>query len=536
MTDPNSSAVNIFNSLATGREADKRKALEVLDDRTRPINHDCLRGLLLKALSGQFKRERGVQELDAEIARARPWLLSALGRLSVDDQRATKLVKESLDPDQEPDKYARYWVFEGLIASGASNLKELALDIVKREEEPLVRMLAVAWLASQGNEERTQEIRKGLEASDLELQWAALWALYSMPIEAAVPSLCRIVRNADREDNRHLTVYRAIWALGSLPSTFRAQTREEAASTLANFIRKQRVWPAWDESRTKALTALGKLGDESIAPTLVEELTDDNPAIAREASLALEKVMGVQTATARVVEAACKLGQNHVRALANALRWMNYTSVVEELEAAMVTGSPGQREAARDLLSDLGGAAAFQKLHARRAAMENYTSVMKEAEEKIQNLFDTSIEQARTGFKVTVGMDVVVFSLGALLLSVSAVLALLNDGGSLSNWAGVSLTGGVGVLGVLYGTLIAKPRQQVQQAVNHLMHLKVVFLAYLRQLHQADQAYTRHLMEDETCMAPEDVNKFRSMVEKIMKNAVQELSSTTSTGPQHHGK
>jgi hypothetical protein len=71
--------------------------------------------------------------------------------------------------------------------------------------------------------------------------------------------------------------------------------------------------------------------------------------------------------------------------------------------------------------------------------------------------------------------------------------------------------------------LIAKPRQKVQEAVDHLMYLKVVFLAYLRQLHQVDQAYTRHLLEDEKSMAPEDVDKFSGMVEKTMKNAVQQL-------------
>lgn len=96
--------------------------------------------------------------------------------------------------------------------------------------------------------------------------------------------------------------------------------------------------------------------------------------------------------------------------------------------------------------------------------------------------------------------------------------------GDLNGWASVGLTGGTGVLGVLYGTLIAKPRQKVQEAVDHLMYLKVVFLAHLRQLYQADQAYTRHLIEDEKGMAPEDVDKFSGMVERTMMNAVRQLN------------
>jgi hypothetical protein len=43
--------------------------------------------------------------------------------------------------------------------------------------------------------------------------------------------------------------------------------------------------------------------------------------------------------------------------------------------------------------------------------------------------------------------------------------------------------GGAGVLSILYTLLVARPRDQVRDAVDHLMYLKVVFLGYLRQLH-----------------------------------------------------
>lgn len=531
--EPNSNAVSIFSLLTTGRQAERVRALEALNNGTGSINRDSLRTLILDALAGEFKVEGGLQEQDEEIARTRRWLLSALGRLAVDEQRAAEFVKENLDPNREHDRLVRYWALEGLIASSVPNLKELTLDIAEREEEPLVRMLAVAFLAAQGDIESRDEVLKGLNATDLELQWATLWALNSVPLETVVGRLCELVRNADSDDNRHLTVYRAVLALGSLPSKFRPQTKKKAASTLEDFVRERRGWPAWDQARVKALAALGNLGHASAADTLVEELTDDNLAIVREAALALEKVVSIQIATARIVEAAFTLDQNYVgvlttrrsyiRAFADALRWMDYVAVVEELEAVMVSGSPGQQEAARTLLSEIGGAAALQKLQARKKVMEDYTSAMEAAEEKIRNLFNTSIQEARAGFKVAIGMDVLVFFLGVVLLLVSATL-MLYGGGDLSEWAGVGLTGGTGVLGVLYGTLIAKPRQKVQEAVDHLMYLKVVFLAYLRQLHQADQAYTRHLIEDEKDMAPEDVGKFSDMVERTMMNAVRQLN------------
>ena len=107
----------------------------------------------------------------------------------------------------------------------------------------------------------------------------------------------------------------------------------------------------------------------------------------------------------------------------------------------------------------------------------------------------------------------------------SAGYALLGTG-DLEKWAGVGLSSGVGVLGVIYGVLIAKPRRQVQESVDHLMQLKIVFLAYLRRLHQADQAYTRRLLDDEP-ITIEDLKGFADIVGDIMDDTMkQQLKSS----------
>jgi len=540
MIDLDSAAVDandLRDWLINGREAHRVKVLEMLGDQDRPFDRVYLRGLIRKDLADRFNRSRASWEQDEEVASTRPWLLNALGRLVADEDEAEEFVRENIDPDKDPDLFARCGALEGLIASGVPNLEKLVREVAEREREPsvrdpLVRMVAVAFLASRGDDDSRREIKSGLKARDLKLRWATLWALGSVPIEETVADLCEIVRNADKDSSRHLTVYRAIRALGSLPDTLRPQRKKAAAAALADFVSKRRVWPAWDEARARALTALGNIGDDSIASTLTEELSDHNPAIAREAALALERVLGAKAATTRVVEAAYKHVQSlgvvltgrssYLVALANALRWMNYASVVEELEAIMVSGFPGQQDIARVLLSELGGAAALQKLQARRLAVKDYTQAMEKAEDKIRDLFDATMKEARLGFAVAVCMDVVVFAVGVTLLTVSAWLALRNNG-NLDTWVAAA-TGGTGVLGMLYGTLIANPRKKVQEVADHLMYLKVVFAAYLRQLHQVDQAYTRHLIEDEQSMSPEDVLKFSDMVRNTMINAIQQLS------------
>src|SRR5262249_14213696 len=154
-----------------------------------------------------------------------------------------------------------------------------------------------------------------------------------------------------------------------------------------------------DGMRTVALRTLGCLKVDSVAPLLVEELTDDNPAVAREAALALKETVGIRTAAARVVEAASKAGPALVEGVGRALRWMDRVSAVEELESVMISGSPEHQEIARSLISEVGGAVAFQKLRVRTTAIAQYTAEMEKAEEKIRDLFEASIKEARTGFK-----------------------------------------------------------------------------------------------------------------------------------------
>jgi len=439
-----------------------------------------------------------------------------LGRISNNDPDAKKAIKDHLDPRNEPDEYVRFWALEGLVAGKASDLEELATKIIEQEGKNQVQMLALAILASKNDEKSQKEIEKSVST------WETVRALRIVLIMPAVKGLCELI------DKREFSsiVSEAIIALSQIPPN-QSQYAQKAAQTLENFVIKCRPSAYWDAMRTQALSTLGSLKVESTAPLLIEELDDDNPAIVREAAQALEKVVGIKIATARIVEAASRAGKEYMERFASALRWMDRDAIVEELEAVMVSGPLDQQDIARTLLSEIGGSAAYQKLKARTKAMDQYTSVMKDSEVKIQRLFDSSIKDAHDGFKLATIMDTVVFFLGIALIAISAGL-VLSKGGTLDNWAGIGLTGGGGVLGVIYGIMIAKPRKQVRESVDHLMQLKLIFLAYLRQLNQADQAYTRRLLEDEP-LTLQEVHEFSKMVGTTMSVAVEQIINNQPT-------
>ncbi len=74
---------------------------------------------------------------------------------------------------------------------------------------------------------------------------------------------------------------------------------------------------------------------------------------------------------------------------------------------------------------------------------------------------------ARTGFRIALTMDVVLFVFGILLISCAAAIAVVNQ--YVNSWPSVAITGAIGLLTILYTLFIGKPRQQVKAATDHMM-------------------------------------------------------------------
>jgi len=513
-------ATAIFRLLIADRRTNKYKAVELLNASAQSVDLAALRTLLLRAITKDFYVGKENEQNDNAIAETRSWLLGMLARISAGEAQATKLVIRHVDKNFEPYEWARYWSLEGLISGNNSEVESVAKGVADIDGDSMVSTLAAAFLASKNDQKAAQKIRKLLD--EPRSQWFALRALRIVPLPATVSAVCKIVETADYTD----VTYDAIMALGKIPSDWSQATM--AAQTLSTCIVMMRGSPWKDGMRTGAIAGLGNLKAESSGPLIIEELTDDNPAVVREAARSIEKILGLGVTVIRIIEAASKSGAAGIDAYARALRWLNREAVAEELGRLMITGPTRQQDVSRTLLSELGGEVAFEKLRARTDAMKQYTEVLEATEEKIRGLFEGSVREALKGFHLAVIMDVVVFTVGVVLLLGSAGYALFNTG-NLANWAGVGLSGGIGVLGIVYGVLVANPRRQVRESVDHLMRVKIVFLAYLRRLHQTDQAYTRRLLDDEP-ITVDQVKGFADIVGDIMEDTVhQQLDNTDPT-------
>lgn len=508
--DPVPAAAAVFNALVGDSNSGRYEATEFLYNTPTKVDLKTLRQLLRKAIEEDWYAGKEDEDDDHSIARTRSWLLGALAHIAAGDEAATDLVVAHVDKKTEPYHWARYWSLEGLIAADNPRTEAVATESAGQTHDPIVAMLATAFLASRGHKDAVPKIRKALDHQ--ETQWFALRALRVVPIPATVPRVCQIVDAGEYTD----VTYDAIMTLGVVPNEWgHAAT---AAQSLSACIQRVRESPWMDGMRTGAIQGLGNLKIESSGSLLVDELLDHNPAIVREAVRAMEKILGLKTCVMRIVEAAMRSAGTGIDNYGRALRWLDREAIAEELESLMTTGSPPQRDIARSLLSEIGGAAAFEKLRARTDVMKQYSEVLEKTEQKVRELFESSVEEARNGFRIAIVMDVVVFAVGVLLLLGSAVYTLFGSG-DFEKWVGVGVAGGSGVLGMIYGVLIANPRRQVRESVDHLMRVKIVFLAYLRRLHQADQAYSRRLLDDEP-ISLEDVTRFSDAVGKIMQDTV----------------
>jgi hypothetical protein len=501
----------LFDILVRGRNIDRELVIASLIKPESVIDYTQLRVMIVQALTNDFLPKDSERKQNYKFDRdsraiARSWLLSALARIGEVDPESRSLTRKHLDPNYEPNRWARNEVLAGLFTAKASDLVELANTVIKNDQEPWPYMLAVAILASNGDPNALEEMKQKLH----EKTWhvATLRALRTIPIEELVNQVLEMARKGD---------YDAVVALGYIPNTWPEVS--DAAEVLWSVIKGCHKHHWKTDLWGKALKALGNLKLSVTSPWLIDELINDNPNIIFEAAVALEKVLGTSTAVVRVVEAAASnVESTFIETYASALRWMDRNLVIEKLEEIMVSGLVEHQETARILLIAIGGLSAFQKVQARRAAITQYMDQLQLAEIQIKELFESSIGEAQKGFKLAAYMDMAVFTLGIVLILVSAILALIKQG-NLDSWAGVGLaSGGAGVLGILYA-LLKDPRRQIKDEVDHLMHLKVLFLGYLRQLHQADQAYTRRLLEDQQLTVTE-LQEFSNLVGTTMQSAV----------------
>ena len=519
MKEFNASA--LVNVLITGTGAEKRKGVDWLDACKDSSERERLRALVIHHLT---KTHVPLEDPKAESMRrrdARAWLLAALGRVCQDDAVGKEILKRHLNPKFEKHEWGRYWALEGILVGDVASAIQFARASID-DEAPLVRCLALAILAREGDSTALKTLREEVEQNT----FAILRALrISMVLDTPLLSkVFAIVRDGSYSD----ATYDAIIALGRVPPG--TPEAEEAAEVLAGYVRRYR-WPMYDSMRTNALFSLGQLRSILSTPVLLEELTDENPMIVLQAARALEAALGARTACRRILEAATE-GTRLPQSYAGALRALSQTDVVDELQSSLTAGTTQEADAALVLLRELGGAEALDRLTAMRRSAQAYVEAQSKSDEEIQKSIDRSLTEARQGFKIVARMDVAIFIAGLVLMGIGVYLVLSRED-ALNRLIG-ALVSGTGFIGILLNNWLLSARDRIEPSVRRLASLQALFHGYLRQLRQVDQAYTQRVLEGE--LKPEEVRGFTEIVDNATQRTVAFLSVPEKTnGKEENG-
>lgn len=410
-------------------------------------------------------------------------------------------------------RYSRFFALAALarLARSGSEQQQVAalLDRIwvdpwqETEEDYLVQAEAAVILARRGRQSPLAQVRAMLRASsrDFWITWACLRALREFPLPEVTPEVVDVMRTAHFYDHR-LYAARALACYGDDLTV---------VHELANLVRTSRD----SYMRLVAVNALGDLRNREAQDALVRALVDSDAEVRVQATAALQALLAKEEAVSIVVQRALAddTPRETLDYLLDALRRIDGALSAEVLNRELGSQDRRRAQAAEEILVNLGGWAAVQRLSQRRSTLDSLDEILKESEDVVRTTFADTIRQARLNFYFAMAVNVLVVLVGIALI-VIAIIQLAQDPGQLEEWI---VPGGAGVIGILINLLFNNPRRNAREDLTSLMNVNVIFLGFLRQLNEIDATFKHAYIESHTF----GTDDMRATVKQI-NNAVEQ--------------
>jgi HEAT repeat protein len=432
-------------------------------------------------------------------------------------------------------RYTRFFALAGVArlertederAQVTSLLEQLWVDRWQETtEDYLVQAEAAVLLSLRRNQNALAQTRAMLRSSnrDFWITWACLRALREFPLPEVAPEVVEVMRTARYYDHR-------MYALRAL-----ACYRDNAnvVNELANVVRTSPD----GSMRLLAVNALGELRNREAQDVLVRALADQDAEIRVRAAAALLELLTTEEAVSTVVQRALAedTSAETLDHLLDALRRIDSTLSAEVLNRELGSQDRRRAQAAEEILINLGGWAAVQRLGQRRSTLDSLDAILRESEEVVRTTFADTIRQARLNFYFAMAVNVVVVIVGIALI-VIAIIELAKDPSQLADWI---VPGTAGVIGILINLFFNNPRRNAREDLTSLMNVNVIFLGFLRQLNEIDATFKHAYLESHTFGAEHmrvTVKQIERTVEQTLTMAACHLRNLPAGGrPQHIG-
>ena len=287
----------------------------------------------------------------------------------------------------------------------------------------------------------------------------------------------------------------------------------------------------WDEIRIQLLVALRiytRVTKRKVNDELKEELVSFDVLVSYEACKTLLCIFGIEPGLKIIIKILTEESKNtelerKIMNISYSLKILSLkdNEILNKLDDILAySNDHTQKNIIRILLTEMGGFSAINKIKDNQSMREKYIDMTTTAQTKIESMFHKSITDAKKAFKISLWMNISIFTLGISLLAASGFSAIINN--DEQNWAATGLSSGTGFLSVVYSLFVNKPSRKIRKNTNHLMRLKVIFLGYLRELSQMDQSFSKNLLEVEN-IEKEELDGYIGQINSCMSNALESL-------------
>jgi len=348
----------------------------------------------------------------------------------------------------------------------------------------------------------------------------ALHALEEIPVPRVTAELIDLARRRRYWEIR----FHATRALG------RREYRDDPAVVRA--LGEIAATDALRSLRLVAIDAIGEVGNRDAQSDLLRAFHDRDSEIRERAAMALKRLVSTDEAVALIANEALRKGidQRAWGRLVGALRLADLGREV----SARVLGSeidgpdPERAFRARQILTELGGTAAVQRLAQRRRTLSDLDAMLKASEEAVKDTFERSMSQARAAYHFSMSVNAAIFLAGFSMLA----LGIWELAGGTVTWQ--ALLGPAGLAQVILYDWLNGPRRNARRDLAALMNVKVIFLGFLRQLNQIDATFKHAYLEDESFSVDQMtamVSRLRECVDSTLEAMARHLEISAEPAP-----
>ena len=252
---------------------------------------------------------------------------------------------------------------------------------------------------------------------------------------------------------------------------------------------------------------------------MLKGLEDENDDVRSRAYGTLRTVLGPKAATELVVNTLLQQ-DSPSSSLVEALRHIDDKRASMVLQENLFHPNPDVGQRASEALLQLGGDQAFRTLFAqRRHAIEQYTGILNDADERIMTQYNALMRQAHLAFGISMLMHIVIFLLGIGIL----IMTILFNPDKLTFLRG--FLGATGGLAAAYlGLFYRDPINNIGNSVTRLVKVNVAFLGYMRQINQIDATF-KQLFLDTSGFTLEEMKETVNQINKVADQSLKKIQA-----------